>query len=231
MNINKPTKILIADDDNDIRQILEILFTGEGYDVVTAKDGNEAIILADDTIDLIILDVNMPGKSGFIASSEIRKKSFVPILFLTAYSQESDKTMGYSAGADDYITKPFSNSELLLKVKALLRRYQVYQPQVKTASSKIELNRLTINLETEEVFVDKEIVFLTHTEYKILELLVTNRKKIFSIDHIYSVIWNDDVVGDSAVMVHIKNLRKKIEADTRNPKYIKTAWGKGYYID
>lgn len=229
--MNKQTKLLIADDDNDIRQILEILFTGEGYEVIEAKDGLEAVTLTDSSIDLIILDVNMPGKSGFIASSEIRKKSLAPILFLTAYSQESDKTMGYSAGADDYITKPFSNSELLLKVKALLRRYQIYQPQVKSASSKIELNGLTVDIETEEVWVDKNLISLTHTEYKILELLITNRKKIFSIDHIYNVIWNDDIVGDSAVMVHIKNLRKKIEADTRNPKYIKTAWGKGYYID
>lgn len=173
----------------------------------------------------------MPGKSGFIASSEIRKKTLAPILFLTAYSQESDKTMGYSAGGDDYITKPFSNSELLLKVKALLRRYQIYQPHPKSIVSKIELNGLTVDTQTEEVWLNKTLISLTHTEYKILELLITNRKKIFSIDHIYSVIWNDDVVGDSAVMVHIKNLRKKIETDTRNPKHIKTAWGKGYYID
>lgn len=229
--MNKQTRLLIADDDNDIRQILEILFTGEGYEVIEARNGVEAVELTDSSIDLIILDVNMPGKSGFIASSEIRKKTLAPILFLTAYSQESDKTMGYSAGGDDYITKPFSNSELLLKVKALLRRYQVYQPHPKSIVSKIELNGLTVDTQTEEVWLDKTLISLTHTEYKILELLITNRKKIFSIDHIYSVIWNDDVVGDSAVMVHIKNLRKKIETDTRNPKHIKTAWGKGYYID
>lgn len=229
--MNKQTRLLIADDDNDIRQILEILFTGEGYEVIEARNGVEAVELTDSSIDLIILDVNMPGKSGFIASSEIRKKTLAPILFLTAYSQESDKTMGYSAGGDDYITKPFSNSELLLKVKVLLRRYQVYQPHPKSIVSKIELNGLTVDTQTEEVWLNKTLISLTHTEYKILELLITNRKKIFSIDHIYSVIWNDDVVGDSAVMVHIKNLRKKIETDTRNPKHIKTAWGKGYYID
>ena len=229
--MNKQTRLLIADDDNDIRQILEILFTGEGYEVIEARNGVEAVELTDSSIDLIILDVNMPGKSGFIASSEIRKKTLAPILFLTAYSQESDKTMGYSAGGDDYITKPFSNSELLLKVKALLRRYQVYQPHPKSIVSKIELNGLTVDTQTEEVWLNKTLISLTHTEYKILELLITNRKKIFSIDHIYSVIWNDDVVGDSAVMVHIKNLRKKIETDTRNPNHIKTAWGKGYYID
>ncbi|GAB6169572.1 response regulator transcription factor [Clostridium carnis] len=231
MQFKTKNKILIADDDNDIRQILEILFTGEGYNVITAKDGVEAVEKVDDSINLVILDVDMPRKSGFIASTEIRRKSFVPILFLTAYSQDSDKTIGYSAGADDYITKPFSHSELLLKVKALLRRYQVYQPQTIINSSKIELQGLTVDTESQTVLRDGITISLTHTEYKILELLITNRKKIFSIDHIYNSIWQEDVVGDSAVMVHIKNLRKKIETDTRNPKYIKTAWGKGYYID
>lgn len=224
-------KILIADDDNEIRQILEILLTGEGYQVITAENGNEAVEKVDDTIDLVILDVDMPGKSGFIAGMEIRKKSFVPLLFLTAYSQDSDKTMGYSVGGDDYVTKPFSNSELLLKVKALLRRYQVYQPQPMTRTSKIEIQGLSVDTETQTVVCEGKSIALTHTEYKILELLITNRKKIFSIDHIYNSVWQEEVVADSAVMVHVKNLRKKIEADTRNPKYIKTAWGKGYYID
>ncbi|AEB77213.1 PhoB family transcriptional regulator [Clostridium botulinum] len=231
MNLKTQNKILIADDDDDIRQILEILFTGEGYSVITAKNGNEAIEKVDDTLDIVILDVDMPEKSGFIASMEIRKKSFVPILFLTAYSQESDKTIGYSAGADDYVTKPFSHSELLLKVKALLRRYQIYQPQTKIQSSKIVIQGLTVDIETQTVLCDGKHIPLTHTEYKILELLITNRKRIFSINHIYNSVWQDDIVADSAVMVHIKNLRKKIENDTRNPKYIKTAWGKGYYID
>lgn len=231
MKLNTQNKILVVDDDTEIRQILEILFTGEGYEVITAQDGNEAVMKADDTIDLVILDVNMPGKSGFIVSTEIRRKSFVPILFLTAYSQDSDKTIGYSAGGDDYITKPFSHSELLLKVKSLLRRYHVYQPLAMIQASKIEIQGLTVDLETQTVLCEGKPISLTHTEYKILELLITHRKKIFSIDHIYSSVWQDDVVGDSAVMVHIKNLRKKIETDTRNPKYIKTAWGKGYYID
>lgn len=224
-------KILIADDDHEIRQILEILFTGDGYQVITAEDGDEAVEMVDETIDLVILDVNMPGKSGFIAGMEIRKKSFVPILFLTAYSQDSDKTMGYSVGGDDYMTKPFSNSELLLKVKALLRRYQVYQPQAVVPGSKIKIQGLSVDTETQTVMCGDKAVALTHTEYKILELLITNRKKIFSIEHIYNSVWKEDVVADSAVMVHIKNLRKKIEKDTRNPRYIKTAWGRGYYID
>lgn len=224
-------RILIADDDQDIRDILHILFTSHGYQVMTAKNGDEAIKKADETIDLIILDVNMPGKSGFIAAMEIRKKSFVPILFLTAYSQDSDKTMGYSVGGDDYMTKPFSNSEILLKVKALLRRSQVYQPQALTPTSKINIQELSVDTETQTVMYQGQAIVLTHTEYKILELLITNRKKIFSIENIYKSVWEEQVVADSAVMVHIKNLRKKIEKDTRNPRFIKTAWGRGYYID
>lgn len=224
-------KILIADDDHEIRQILEILFTGDGYEVITAENGDEAVEKVDETIDLVILDVNMPGKSGFIAGMEIRKKFFVPILFLTAYSQDSDKTMGYSVGGDDYVTKPFSNSELLLKVKALLRRYQIYQPQAMIPTSKIEIKELSVDTETQTVMCENKPIALTHTEYKILELLITNRKKIFSIENIFKSVWQEDVVSDSAVMVHVKNLRKKIETDTRNPKYIKTAWGRGYYVD
>ncbi|MGL5379556.1 response regulator transcription factor [Clostridium sp.] len=231
MKSKNQTKILVADDDVYIRQILEILFTGEGYCVVTAEDGNEAVKKVDDSIDLVILDVDMPKKSGFIASSEIRKKSFVPILFLTAYSQDSDKTIGYSTGADDYMVKPFSHSELLLKAKSLIRRYHIYQPNTIMHKSKIELQGLNVDLETQTVSCDGKTIPLTHTEYKILELLITNRKKIFSIENIYNSVWEEEAVCDSAVMVHVKNLRKKLEADTRNPKYIKTAWGKGYYID
>ncbi|MDA3730878.1 response regulator transcription factor [Niameybacter massiliensis] len=229
--MNKNNTILVADDDQEIREILNILLTGEGFDVIVACDGIEVVEKADENINLIILDVSMPRKSGFIAASEIRKKTFAPILFLTAHSQESDKTMGFSAGGDDYITKPFSNSELLLRVKALLRRYNVYQPQVERNHSHIQIEELEVNLDTESILISGQPVILTHTEYKILELLITHRKKIFSIDNIFASVWGEDAVGDNAVMVHIKNLRKKIEKDNRNPRYIKTAWGKGYYID
>lgn len=229
--MDKKKKILVADDDLEIREILNILLSGEGFEVVTASDGEEAVNLVNEEIDLIILDVNMPKKSGFIAATQIRKITFAPILFLTAYSQDSDKTIGFSAGGDDYITKPFSNSELLLRVKALLRRYHIYQPQVKEPLSKITIGELTVDLETQMVMRGSEHIILTHTEYKILELLITHRKQIFSIEHIFERVWQDEVVGDNAVMVHVKNLRKKIEKDNKNPQYIKTAWGKGYYID
>ena len=229
--MDRKKKILVADDDLEIREILNILLNGEGFEVIMASDGEEALNLVNEEIDLIILDVNMPKKSGFIVATEIRKTTFAPILFLTAYSQDSDKTMGFSAGGDDYITKPFSNSELLLRVKALLRRYRIYQPQVMNQSNKITIGELSVDLDTQSVIRGGEHIILTHTEYKILELLITHRKQIFSIEHIFESVWQEEIVGDNAVMVHVKNLRKKIEKDNKNPQYIKTAWGKGYYID
>lgn len=227
-------RILIADDNQDIRQILHILLTGDGYQVVVATNGEEAVSLMDDTIGLVILDVEMPKKSGIVACSEIREKFFTPILFLTAYGQESDKTMGFSAGGDDYITKPFSNSELLLRVKALMRRAYHYQPVSSVHQEpKIVLGDLVVDLDSTRVLLDGEEVSLTTTEYEILKLLITHRKKIFSMEQIYQSIWNDSgqIIGDNAVMVHVRNLRKKIEKDSKNPTYIKTAWGKGYYVD
>ncbi len=227
-------KILVADDDAEICEILSILLTGDGYEVVVASDGKEAVEKADDTIELIILDVNMPEKSGFLACSEIRKKTLAPILFLTARTQESDKTMGFSAGGDDYISKPFSNAELLLRVKALIRRCSQYGSfSAKKQETVLYIHDLELNTDTKTLSKDGNAILLTSTEYEILELLAKNRKKIFSMENIYQSIWEDSYMGssDNAIMVHIKNLRKKIEENPRTPKYIKTAWGKGYYVD
>ena len=233
-NLQTKNKILVADDSEEIREILTILLNGDGYEVVTAADGKEAIAKVDETITLIILDVNMPGKSGFLACSEIRKKTLAPILFLTARTQESDKVMGFSAGGDDYISKPFSNAELLLRVKSLVRRYAQYgSAPVRAANPVIYIQDLEINTDMRTVTKAGQPILLTSTEYEILELLVTNRKKIFSMEKIYQAIWEDAYYGtsDTASMVHIKNLRKKLEENPRNPIYIKTAWGKGYYVD
>lgn len=227
-------RILVADDNEEIREILTILLSGDGYEVVTASDGEEVIRKVNDTITLIILDVNMPQKSGFLACSEIRKRTLAPILFLSARTQESDKAMGFSAGADDYISKPFSNAELLLRVKALLRRYSQYgSAPVSKAQMSIYLHDLEINMDTKTLTREGTLILLTSTEYEILELLALNRKKIFSMENIYQSIWQDSYLGvsDNAIMVHIKNLRKKLEKNPRNPQYIKTAWGKGYYVD
>lgn len=231
--IHKTQKILIADDDAEILEILSILLSGDGYDITTASNGYEVVSLADESFSLIVLDVNMPKLSGFLACSEIRKKTMAPILFLTARTQESDKAIGFSAGGDDYLSKPFSNAEFLMRVKALIRRYSQYGSIPTQQSNPILLvSDMVINTDEKTVSVDGILIPLTSTEYDILELLALNRKKIFSMENIYSSIWNDSYIGasDNAIMVHIKNLRKKLEKNPKEPKYIKTAWGRGYYI-
>ncbi len=228
---NNKTCILVADDEKEIREVLCLLLRSEGYEVVTACNGREALALACEDIDLYILDVNMPELNGFMAGAEIRKQFDAPIMFLTAYSGESDKVMGFSVGADDYLVKPFSNMELLMRVKAILRRGQIKtETQPKTADI-CRLEDLTIDQNRQTVSRNGEPISLTYTEYKILDLLIRNRKKIFSLEHIYQSVWEENAVSDSAVMMHIKNLRKKLGDNSRQPKYIKTAWGRGYYVD
>lgn len=231
-------KILVADDEKEILEILRLLLTGEGYEVITAQNGQEVLDQADDTIDLYILDVNMPVMTGFVAGAELKKKYDAPIIFLTAYSGETDKVMGFSIGADDYIVKPFSNLELLLRVRALFRRMQgssrkkVEEDQIEEKnSSKIQFKDLILDLDNQSIRKNGEVIVLTYTEFKILELFITHPKKIYSLENIYQSIWEEEAVGDSTIMVHIKNIRKKIGDNSRNPVYIKTAWGKGYYVD
>jgi len=227
-------KILVADDSTEIIEILQILLTGEGYEVVTAANGEEAVGLVDDQIDLIILDVMMPVKSGYVACAEIRKKTMAPILFLTAKTQDSDKSIGFSAGGDDYLTKPFSYSELIARVKSLLRRYYVYQGKSGGSASEVLVTGdLSVNLATHEVTVEGREVSLTAREYMILVLMLKNRRKIFSSENLYESVWKEPYFysANNNVMVHIRNLRKKVEKDPQNPEYIKTMWGRGYYIE
>ena len=221
-------KIVIADDEKEIREVVSMLLTGEGYEVAAAADGREALELADPSVDLYILDVNMPGMTGFAAAAEIRKTCYAPILFLTAYSGESDKMMGFSAGGDDYLVKPFSNVELLLRVRAHLRRVKEYAP---ADAHTILYKDLTLDLRSQSVRKGNELIVLTYTEYQILKLFLEHRGKIFSMENIYQSVWEDEPVGDGSIMTHIKNLRKKLKDDSRNPQYIKTAWGKGYYVE
>ena len=233
---NEKIRILIADDEKEIRDVLTMLLTAEGFEVIAAADGKEAAELADASIDLYILDVNMPAMSGFAAGAEIRKHFYAPIMFLTAYSGESDKLMGFSAGADDYMVKPFSNTELLIRVKALLRRSREYSMAGQAVSADVPENEirykdLILDLDSQSVRKEGAVIILTYTEYKILELFLSHPKKIYSLDNIYQSIWDEDAVGDSTIMVHIKNLRKKLGDSSRNPKYIRTAWGKGYYVE
>ncbi len=227
--------ILIADDEKEIREVLMLLLSGDGYAVACAKDGQEALDMADGNVDLYILDVNMPRLSGFMAGAEIRKRYEAPIVFLTAYSGESDKVMGFSVGADDYIVKPFSNIELLMRVKAILRRGSINRSgeaeKETVGGNRIPFVDVFLDLDSQSIIRGEETIALTYTEFKILELLLTNRKRIFSLDQIYGSIWNSNAVGDSAIMVHIKNIRKKLGDKSREPTYIKTAWGRGYYVD
>ena len=207
--------ILIADDEKEIRDILRLLLTGEGYAVCTAENGREALALASAEVDLYLLDVNMPELSGFMAGAEIRKQFDTPIIFLTAYSGESDKVMGFSVGADDYIVKPFSNMELLMRVKAILRRSaRGAVPTREEKKNHIPFGDMILDLESQSVLQQGEVIVLTYTEFKILELLVTHKKKIYSLENIYQSIWEEDAVGDSAIMVHIKNIRKKLLSET-----------------
>ena len=221
--------IAIADDEKEIRDVVSLLLTGEGYAVQTAEDGQCVVDQCSPDVDLYILDVNMPRLSGIMAAAEIRKRYDTPIIFLTAYSSESDKVMGFSVGADDYIVKPFSNMELLMRVRAILRRHAAFIPAEK--KNQISFQDVILDLDSQTLLRNGERIPLTYTEFKILELLASNKKKIYSLENIYSSIWDDNAVGDSAIMVHIKNIRKKLGDNSRNPTYIKTAWGRGYYID
>ncbi len=226
--------ILIADDETEIRDILKLLLTGEGYNVIAAKNGQEALALASEDVDLYILDVNMPELSGFMAGTQLRTKYDAPIIFLTAFSAETDKIMGFSVGADDYIIKPFSNMELLMRVKAVLRRSAKApaRPPREESANQIVFEDLIMDLDRQCLLRQQdEIIPLTDTEFRILKLLVTHRKKIYSLENTYRSIWGENAVGDSAIMVHIKNIRKKLGDNSKNPKYIKTAWGRGYYVD
>lgn len=226
--------ILIVEDDPDIRDGVRILLSGEGYHILEAENGLRALELFNPEVDLVILDIMMPGMSGLRVCEELRKNSTVPILFLTAKSQESDKLLGLTAGGDDYLAKPFSFTELSARVKALLRRYCVYlgkeQAPKKPRNTTLEAHGVRLALDCNRVWVDEREVDLTETEYKILRLLMQNPQRIYSIQVIYETVWNEPYyyVSNGTVMVHIRNLRMKVEDDPQTPARICTVWGKGY---
>ena len=229
--------ILIVEDDPDIRDGVRILLTGEGYRIREAENGLRALEMMEPEVDLVILDIMMPGMSGLRVCEEIRKSSTVPILFLTAKSQESDKLLGLTAGGDDYLAKPFSFAELSARVKALLRRYCVYrgkaQAGVQADNTLLTAGGIRLALDCNRVWVDEREVDLTETEYKILKMLMQNPQRIFPVQVIYETVWNEPYfyISNNTVMVHIVNLRKKLEEDPANPRLIRTVWGKGYQID
>ena len=227
-------KILIVEDDADIREGVRILLEGEGYSVSEAENGRKGLELLEEEPDLVILDVMMPGMSGLKTCEEIRKISYVPVLFLTAKSQESDKLIGLMAGGDDYLAKPFSYSELLGRVKALIRRWKIYRGKEETEQEQmpeyIELAGIRINEGFNEVLVNGENVEFSEIEYNILLLMMKYPGKIFSAQNLYESVWNEPYFYNcnSTVMVHIRRLRVKIKEDPKNPKLILTVWGKGY---
>ncbi len=224
----------MIEDDKDIREGVRILLEGEGYSVSEAENGRKGLELLAEEPDLVILDVMMPGMSGLKTCEEIRKISYVPVLFLTARSQESDKLIGLMAGGDDYLPKPFTYSELLGRVKALVRRWKVYrgkeEPEGDPKEKQIELAGIRVNVDFNEVHVRGNVVELSDLEYHILLLLMKYPGKIFSAQNLYESIWNEPYFYNcnSTVMVHIRRLRVKIEEDPQDPKLIVTVWGKGY---
>ncbi len=228
--------ILIVDDNEEIREIIEILLTGEGFRTAQAADGATALtLLKEQEIDLIILDIMMPGMNGYQTCLEIRKISNAPILFLSARTKDSDKTLGFSSGGDDYLPKPFSYNELLNRVKALLRRYQVYKGKEEMVERPraLQYQKLSINETDGQVTKNGIPIELTDTEYRILLLFLKNRGQIFSAERLYEAIWEEPYYygANNTVMVHIRNLRRKIEDDANKPLLIKTVWGKGYRCD
>lgn len=229
-----PETILIVDDDSEIREILRILLCRNGFIVKEAADAKEALLKLDSSIDLIILDVMMPGQSGVELCKELRKTIMIPILFLSAKTRDADKEEGFLCGGDDYLIKPFSSVELISRVKALLRRYLVYQTHKNPHELReICSGELCANLDTGEVFIAGQNIVLTSTEYQILQLLLRNRKKVFSARELYEYVWQKPFLplSNNTIMAHVKNLRKKLREVSEDSQYIHTAWGKGYYIE
>lgn len=224
--------ILIIEDDKDIREVLDVLLSHEGYNVLQAEEGLSALEMIDDNIDLIILDIMMPGMSGIDVCREIRKSYNAPILFLTAKSSDADKAEGLLAGGDDYLTKPFSETELIARVTALMRRYQVYRGKSSMDSNETYLTAdgLKLSEQFNAVWKNGVQIDLTDIEYRMLRMFMKHRNRIFSIQSIYETIWDEPYFysSNNTVMVHIRKLRKKIEDDPQNPVYIITEWGRGY---
>ena len=234
MQMSKPVKLLLVDDDPEIREIARVLLEGEGFTVTEADSGEEALAAFSPDTDLVILDVMMPGISGYQVCLRLRERWNVPILFLTAKTQDSDLVMGFSSGGDDYLSKPFSYSELIARVKGLLRRYQVYKGKTDTELGQfIEWRGLRLDREHNEVMKQGKELNLTTTEYQILRLMMTYRGKIFSAQNLYESVWEEPYLSTSSntVMVHIRRLREKIEKDPQQPEILKTIWGKGYRIE
>lgn len=224
--------ILVCDDDKEIVDAIEIYLIQEGYKVEKAYDGEQALeILHNKKIDLMVIDVMMPKLDGIRATFQVRKTSSIPIIILSAKTEDADKILGLNVGADDYVTKPFNPLELVARVKSQLRRYTTLSSSVQGETT-YEAGGLVINDDLKKVTVDGEEVKLTPIEYNILLLLMKNKGKVYSISQIYEEIWNEEAIGaDNTVAVHIRHIREKIEINPKEPRYLKVVWGVGYKIE
>ncbi|MBP3615791.1 MAG: response regulator transcription factor [Alphaproteobacteria bacterium] len=230
----KSKNILVVDDDRDIVFAIKKILEEQSFNIFCASNGKQAIEIVDrEKIHLIIMDVMMPELDGFSAIMKIRECSNLPIILLSAKVEDSDKVLGLSMGADDYITKPFNREELIARVNAQIRRYfELGTAQSISTNKKIVNGALVMDLEEKNLYVNNELVRLTSTEYKIMELLMTYAGKVFSIEEIYEKVWGEDFFqSENAVMVHVRRIREKIEINPKEPRYLKVVWGIGYKIE
>ena len=225
--------ILVCDDDREIVDAIEIYLSQDGYNIYKAYDGEQAIqILDKEDIHLLIMDIMMPRLDGIRATLKIREYSSIPIIILSAKSEDTDKILGLNIGADDYICKPFNPLELVARVKSNLRRYTSLGSLTGENKAIYQVGGLILNDDIKQVTVDDEPVKMTPIEYNILLLLMKNQGRVFSINQIYESIWNEDAIGaDNTVAVHIRHIREKIEINPKEPRYLKVVWGVGYKID
>lgn len=225
--------ILVVDDDKEIVKAIEIYLGKENYNIFTAYDGEQALkVIQENEIHLVILDVMMPKKDGIETLSEIRKDKNIPVIILSAKSEDIDKINGLNVGADDYVTKPFNPLELVARVKSQLRRYTQLGAAAEKRGNIYETGGLMIDDDRKEVTVDGEIVKLTPIEYRILLLLVKNQGRVFSTNQIYESIWEEEAIAaDNTVAVHIRHIREKIEINPKEPRYLKVVWGLGYKVE
>ena len=226
-------EILVCDDDKDIVEAIEIYLTQEGHHILKAYDGEQAIrVLKNNPVDLLIIDVMMPKLDGIRATLKIREKNALPIIILSAKSEDADKILGLNVGADDYVTKPFNPLELVARVKSQLRRYTQLGAAAEKRGNIYETGGLMIDDDRKEVTVDGETVKLTPIEYRILLLLVKNQGRVFSTNQIYESIWEEEAIAaDNTVAVHIRHIREKIEINPKEPRYLKVVWELGYKVE
>ena len=226
-------EILVCDDDKEIVEAIEIYLTQEGHHILKAYDGEQAIrVLQNHPVDLLIIDVMMPKLDGIRATLKIREKNALPIIILSAKSEDADKILGLNVGADDYVTKPFNPLELVARVKSQLRRYTQLGAMTEKKENIYETGGLMIDDDRKEVTVDGESVKLTPIEYRILLFLVQNQGRVFSINQIYENIWNEEAIAaDNTVAVHIRHIREKIEINPKEPRYLKVVWGLVYKVE